>query len=133
MAGRGLDRETSRASLCHRQKLSMKQKLTIGFSDRAQCEIVRADCDGKGCGRSSAPDRHAGRCVAGLDADPTGPLTGPLNLGVIPTLAPYFLPRLLPLAKRHYKRLQLVVHEDLTGHLLERLRGYQIDAAPGGT
>jgi LysR family hydrogen peroxide-inducible transcriptional activator len=58
-----------------------------------------------------------------------GPLTGPLNLGVIPTLAPYFLPRLLPLVKEHFKRLQLVVHEDLTGHLLERLRGFQIDAA----
>lgn len=58
-----------------------------------------------------------------------GPLTGPLNLGVIPTLAPYFLPQLLPLVKSHYQRLQLVVHEDLTGHLLERLRGYQIDAA----
>jgi LysR family hydrogen peroxide-inducible transcriptional activator len=60
---------------------------------------------------------------------PHGPLTGPLNLGVIPTLAPYLLPRLLPLIRSHYKRLQLVVHEDLTEHLLERLRGYQIDAA----
>jgi LysR family transcriptional regulator, hydrogen peroxide-inducible genes activator len=60
---------------------------------------------------------------------PQGPLTGPLNLGVIPTLAPYFLPQLLPLLKHRHKQLQLVVHEDLTGHLLERLRGYQIDAA----
>jgi len=58
-----------------------------------------------------------------------GPLTGPLNLGVIPTLAPYFLPWLLPLVKSRYRRLQLVVHEDLTGHLLARLRGYEIDAA----
>src|ERR1700686_1885065 len=41
-----------------------------------------------------------------------GPLTGPLNLGVIPTLAPYFLPRLLPLVKSRYKQLQLVGHED---------------------
>ena len=57
------------------------------------------------------------------------PLTGPLNLGVIPSLAPYLLPRLLPLIKNHYPRLQLVVHEDLTEHLSERLRGYQIDAA----
>src|ERR1700730_1114871 len=60
---------------------------------------------------------------------PQGPLTGSLNLGAIPTLAPYFLPQLLPLVKSRYKQLQLVVHEDLTGHLLERLRGYQIDAA----
>jgi LysR family transcriptional regulator, hydrogen peroxide-inducible genes activator len=57
------------------------------------------------------------------------PLAGPLNLGVIPSLAPYLLPRLLPLVKNHYERLQLVVHEDLTEHLLERLRGYRIDAA----
>jgi LysR family hydrogen peroxide-inducible transcriptional activator len=48
---------------------------------------------------------------------PQGPLTGPLNLGVIPTLAPYFLPRLLPLIKSHYKRLQLVVRD---GNLTRR-------------
>jgi LysR family transcriptional regulator, hydrogen peroxide-inducible genes activator len=58
-----------------------------------------------------------------------GPLMGRLNLGVIPTLAPYLLPKLLPLVKSRYPCLQLVVHEDLTGHLLERLRGYQLDAA----
>src|ERR1700731_831915 len=58
-----------------------------------------------------------------------GPLSGPLNLGVIPTLAPYLLPKLLSLVKSRYQALQLVVHEDLTGHLMERLRGYQIDAA----
>jgi LysR family transcriptional regulator, hydrogen peroxide-inducible genes activator len=57
------------------------------------------------------------------------PLTGPLNLGVIPSLAPYLLPQLLPLIKNHYPQLHLVVHEDLTEHLLERLRAYQIDAA----
>src|ERR1700722_14347758 len=58
-----------------------------------------------------------------------GPLCGPLNLGVIPTLAPYLLPKLLPLVKSRFQALQLVVHEDLTGHLLERLQGHQIDAA----
>jgi LysR family transcriptional regulator, hydrogen peroxide-inducible genes activator len=57
------------------------------------------------------------------------PLTGTLNLGVIPSLAPYLLPRLLPLIKNHYPRLQLVVQEDLTEQLSERLRGYRIDAA----
>lgn len=60
---------------------------------------------------------------------PRGPLTGPLNLGIIPTLAPYFLPWFIPLTKNRYPRLQLVVHEDLTEHLLEQLRSYQIDAA----
>jgi len=58
-----------------------------------------------------------------------GPLVGPLRLGVIPTLAPYFLPWLIPLVKGHYQRLQLVVDEDLTQHLVQRLRSYEIDAA----
>ncbi len=60
---------------------------------------------------------------------PRGPLEGPLNLGVFPTLAPYFLPQLIPLVKGRYPQLQLVIHEDLTQHLLDRLRNYQIDAA----
>ncbi|MGD0505767.1 MAG: LysR substrate-binding domain-containing protein [Steroidobacteraceae bacterium] len=77
----------------------------------------------------------ARKIVAEVDAlrastrKPHGPLTGPLNLGVIPTLAPYLLPKLLPFVRSHYPHLQLVVHEDLTGHLVERLHGYQIDAA----
>jgi LysR family hydrogen peroxide-inducible transcriptional activator len=58
-----------------------------------------------------------------------GPLVGPLNLGVFPTLGPYFLPRFIPLVKAQYQQLHLVVHEDLTHHLLERLRNHQIDAA----
>jgi LysR family hydrogen peroxide-inducible transcriptional activator len=58
-----------------------------------------------------------------------GPLVGPLNLGVFPTLGPYFLPRFIPLLKAQYQQLHLVVHEDLTHHLLERLRNHQIDAA----
>src|ERR1700723_992147 len=57
-----------------------------------------------------------------------GPLCGPLNLGVIPTLAPYLLPKLLPFLKSRFETLQLVVHEQLTGHLLAGLQGHQIDA-----
>src|ERR1700756_4356933 len=38
---------------------------------------------------------------------PRTPLSGPLNLGVIPTLAPYFLPWFLPRARECYPRLQL--------------------------
>ena len=60
---------------------------------------------------------------------PRGPLEGRLSIGIIPTLGPYFLPSFIPLTKSHFPHLHLAVHEDLTQHLLERLRGYQIDAA----
>ncbi len=57
------------------------------------------------------------------------PLTGPLALGIIPTLAPYLLPWFVPAAAASHPALQLVVHEDLTGPLLAALHAGRIDAA----
>jgi len=59
----------------------------------------------------------------------TGPLTGSLALGVIPTLGAYVLPWLVPALAAGYPELALVVHEDLTDALLDRLTGHHIDAA----
>ncbi len=67
--------------------------------------------------------------IAELGRRRVGPLTGPLNLGVIPTLSPYLLPWLLPALKDAYPHLRLIVHEDLTDHLIERLKAHKIDAA----
>ena len=57
------------------------------------------------------------------------PLTGPLRLGVIPTLGPYLLPWLVPRLAEAFPRLELVIHEDLTGPILDRLKLHRIDAA----
>lgn len=58
-----------------------------------------------------------------------GPLQGALNLGLIPTLAPYYLPSALQALKLAYPKLQLIVQEDLTATLLGRLRDSLLDAA----
>lgn len=58
-----------------------------------------------------------------------GPLTGPLQFGIIPTLGPYLLPWLVPAARKSYPELRLVVHEDLTARLLEQLQLHRLDAA----
>ncbi|MGH0028778.1 MAG: LysR substrate-binding domain-containing protein [Myxococcota bacterium] len=57
------------------------------------------------------------------------PLSGPLRLGVIPTLGPYLLPWLLPLLAERFPALQPRPHEAVTEELLERLRGHRLDAA----
>lgn len=57
------------------------------------------------------------------------PLVGPLTLGIIPTLGPYLLPWLVPLLSRACPDLQLVLCEDLTENLIERLRRHRIDTA----
>ena len=67
--------------------------------------------------------------IVELTRQKSEPLSGPLNLGVIPTLSPYLLPWLLPVLGQAYPRLRLIVHEDLTDHLLARLKDHRIDAA----
>ena len=48
-------------------------------------------------------------------------LSGPLKLGIIPTLAPYLLPRVLPLLQARYAALRLDVRETQTDTLVEEL------------
>ena len=57
------------------------------------------------------------------------PLSGPLRLGAIPTIAPYLLPAVLPALRREYGDLKLYLREDLTERLLERLRAGGLDVA----
>lgn len=57
------------------------------------------------------------------------PLVGPLRMGVIPTIAPYLLPRLLPPVHRAFPRLELILREDQTAHLVAQLDAGQIDCA----
>jgi len=57
------------------------------------------------------------------------PLSGPLRLGAIPTIAPYLLPGVLPALRRAHGDLKLYLREDLTERLLERLRAGGLDVA----
>ena len=57
------------------------------------------------------------------------PLSGPLRLGAIPTIAPFLLPAVLPALRRTYGELKLYLREDLTNRLLERLRTSRLDVA----
>jgi len=48
-------------------------------------------------------------------------LAGPLHLGVIPSVAPYVLPALLPLVRDKYPDLDLHLRETQTHHLVDEL------------
>jgi LysR family hydrogen peroxide-inducible transcriptional activator len=55
------------------------------------------------------------------------PLHGPLHLGVIPTIAPFLLPSVLPPLRKAYPELRLYLHEDITQRLYERLMDGTLD------
>jgi LysR family hydrogen peroxide-inducible transcriptional activator len=54
-------------------------------------------------------------------------LTGRLQLGVIPTLAPYVLPKILPKLQRRYPDLQVELRETQTRALLDELTRGTLD------
>ena len=55
------------------------------------------------------------------------PLTGELRLGVIPTIAPFLLPRVLPRLRRNYPQLKLFLVEDQTDRIHQRLMDGDLD------
>ncbi len=57
------------------------------------------------------------------------PLAGPLRIGAIPTLSPYLMPLILMPLKKLYPQMQLVLSEEMTDVLLQRLHKHEIDAA----
>lgn len=56
------------------------------------------------------------------------PLSGPLRLGIIPTIAPYLLPAIVPEIAQKFPDLELRLHEDLSARLLEKLHQGDVDA-----
>jgi LysR family transcriptional regulator, hydrogen peroxide-inducible genes activator len=55
------------------------------------------------------------------------PLSGRLDLGVIPTIGPFLLPRLMPRIGARYPALKLILREDKTTALLDRLADGRLD------
>jgi len=55
------------------------------------------------------------------------PLSGKLRLGVIPTISPFLLPKILPQLRSQFPRLQLFLQEDTTQRVNEKLMSGELD------
>ncbi len=56
-----------------------------------------------------------------------GPHSGPLRIGVIPTIGPFLLPRLMPRLRAEFPRLRIFLREDITDRLLDALTDGRLD------
>jgi LysR family hydrogen peroxide-inducible transcriptional activator len=57
------------------------------------------------------------------------PMSGRLRLGIIPTLGPFLLPRLMPALRTAFPNLTLLLMEDVTDRLVARLLHNRLDVA----
>lgn len=55
------------------------------------------------------------------------PLSGDLHIGLIPTLAPYILPHIMPTLNEHLPKINFYLHENRTQDLLTQLHEGKLD------
>jgi LysR family hydrogen peroxide-inducible transcriptional activator len=55
------------------------------------------------------------------------PLTGELRIGIIPTIAPFLLPNILPPLREQYPQLRLYLTEDITQRVYDKLMDGELD------
>ena len=57
------------------------------------------------------------------------PLAGRIRIGVIPTISPFLLPRVLPAVRKNLPQLEVVLIEDQTERLLDQIEAGTLDVA----
>lgn len=57
------------------------------------------------------------------------PMSGKLRLGVIPTVSPFLLPRLMPALREAFPNLRLFLREDTTPNLIDGIAAGRLDVA----
>ncbi len=68
-----------------------------------------------------------GEEIIALARSNTDPFAGKLKVGLIPTIGPYLLPRVMPKIRKAVPQLGLMLYEYQTQALLKRLRDAEID------
>ena len=66
--------------------------------------------------------------ISTLAAQMKDPMSGVLRIGMIPTLAPYLIPRFLGPLEEHFPSLSVQIVEAVTGELVNKLTAHQLDA-----
>ena len=90
---------------------------------------VSLTCNGREILDRSRSVLEAYRSLRELRRSPLEIGEGRLDMGVFPTIAPYFLPKLLPGLHRDLPKLQLRLIEDKTAALLDMLKNGELGAA----
>jgi LysR family hydrogen peroxide-inducible transcriptional activator len=107
----------------------LESVLGIALAERTKRSVLMTPLGRQIAERGLRLLQDAEEIMALATATRKDPLTGDLHLGVIPTIGPFLLPRVLPGVWRDYPDLRLYLHEEQTDDLLIKLRRGNIDVA----
>jgi LysR family hydrogen peroxide-inducible transcriptional activator len=106
----------------------LERTLGVAVVERRPGDVMLTDV-GREIARRGEDMLTASRDLVDFARHRSGLLTGRLTLGVIPSLAPYLLPRFLPLLQSRFPELQLELRETQTRQLIEDIKSGALDAA----
>ena len=108
------------------QLKKLEERLGVQLVERSTRQVVMTDV-GRAVASQARRVLAAARGIEEIAQTFHDPMAGELQLGLIPTLAPYLLPQIMPALKKSYPALKLWLHEQQTAVLLERLRNAELD------
>ncbi|WP_297448156.1 hydrogen peroxide-inducible genes activator [uncultured Alistipes sp.] len=116
------------------QVKNLEEELGVVLLDRSRKPVIPTDA-GRVVIERAREAVQAFRAVRESVADLRGEVSGLLRVGVLPTVAPYLVHRLLPVFARDYPRAELRVREMTTADIVRALDRDMLDAAimTGGT
>jgi LysR family transcriptional regulator, hydrogen peroxide-inducible genes activator len=106
----------------------LERTLGVAVVERRPGDVMLTDV-GREIARRGEEVLTASRDLVDFARHRSGLLTGRLTLGVIPSLAPYLLPRILPLLQSRFPELELELRETQTRQLVEDIKSGTLDAA----
>jgi LysR family hydrogen peroxide-inducible transcriptional activator len=106
----------------------LERTLGVAVVERRPGDVMLTDV-GREIARRAEDVLTASRDLVDFARHRSGLLTGRLTLGVIPSLAPYLLPRILPTLQMRFPELRLELRETQTRQLVEDIKSGALDAA----
>jgi LysR family hydrogen peroxide-inducible transcriptional activator len=106
----------------------LERTLGVAVVERRPGDAMLTDV-GREIARRAEDVLTASRDLVDFARHRSGLLTGRLTLGVIPSLAPYLLPRMLPTLQNRFPELRLELRETQTRQLVDEIKSGALDAA----
>lgn len=104
----------------------LENQLGVSVAERSRHAVVMTPLGRRLVARALPLLRDAEALMA-MGREAGQPMSGRLEIGVLPTIGPYLLPRLIRALGQQFPRLRLALREDKTRHLLDWLGEGRLD------
>lgn len=108
------------------QLKKLEEELGVLLVERSKRRVVMTDV-GQAIADKARGILAETRAIRELAQTFHDPMAGELHVGLIPTVAPYLLPVIMPPLKKHYPQLKVWLYEYQTAVLLEKLHRAELD------